>query len=161
MCFSSCKNRKLEVKLWWVGVRERKKRAFFVPFILCEGKFFKICVLSQCILYWIHFQKIHTFTYQKIIIHTLLLLVFKIVESLQCILNKFALLKSWIRTRSWIFHISPQERGSARFLEKRKFFSSFHFGYCSFKHCVDFAALVAFNIRNSVWFSSRHLPAQS
>ena len=45
-------------------------------------------------MYWIHFIKytlnilnIHTFTYQKTSLHTLLLLVFKIVESLQCILN--------------------------------------------------------------------------
>ena len=29
----------------------------------------------------------YTFAYQKILFHTLLLLVFKIVESLQCILN--------------------------------------------------------------------------
>ena len=27
--------------------------------------FFKVCVLSQCIVYWIHFQNIHTFTYQE------------------------------------------------------------------------------------------------
>ena len=35
-----------------------------------------------------HFQNIHTFTYQTTLLHTLLLLVFKIVESLQCILKK-------------------------------------------------------------------------
>ena len=29
----------------------KKKRAFFVQFILSEGNFFKICVLSQCIVY--------------------------------------------------------------------------------------------------------------
>ena len=82
LCWSSCKNRKLEIKLWWVGACERKRRAFFVPVILSEGSFFKICVLSQCIVYWIHFQNINTFRYQKT-----LLLVSKIVESLQCILN--------------------------------------------------------------------------
>ena len=87
LCFSSYKNSKLKVKLWWVGARERKKRAFFVPFILSEGNFFNICVLSQCIVYWIHFQNIHTFTYQKTSLHTLLLLDFEIVESLQFILN--------------------------------------------------------------------------
>ena len=38
--FSSYKNRKLKVKLWWVGARERKKRAFFVRFILSKGIFF-------------------------------------------------------------------------------------------------------------------------
>ena len=87
LCFSSYKNRKLKVKLWWVGARKRKKRAFFVPFILSEGNFFNICVLSQCIVYWIHFQNIHTFAYQKTLLHTLLLLVFKMLENLQCILN--------------------------------------------------------------------------
>ena len=54
LCFSSYKNHKLKVKLWWVGARTRKKRAFFVPFTLCEGIFFNICVLSQCVVYWIH-----------------------------------------------------------------------------------------------------------
>ena len=34
-----------------------------------------------------HFQNIHTFKYQKILPHTLLSLVFEIVESLQCILK--------------------------------------------------------------------------
>ena len=87
LCFSSYKNRKLKVKLWWLGARERKKRALFILFILSEGKLFKICILSQCIVYWIHFQNIHTFTNQKSWLHTLLLLVFKIVESLQCLHN--------------------------------------------------------------------------
>ena len=54
---SSYKNRKLKVKLQWVGARKRKKRAFFVPFILSERNFFNICVLSQCIVYWILIQK--------------------------------------------------------------------------------------------------------
>ena len=54
---SSYKNCKLKVKLQWVGARKRKKRAFFVPFILSERNFFNICVLSQCILYWILIQK--------------------------------------------------------------------------------------------------------
>ena len=35
-----------------------------------------------------HFENIHTFTYQKTLLHTLLLLVFKIVENLQYILNE-------------------------------------------------------------------------
>ena len=34
-----------------------------------------------------YFQNIHTFTYQKTLLQTLLLFVFKIVESLQCIVN--------------------------------------------------------------------------
>ena len=69
----SYKNCKLKVKLWWIGALKRKKRTFFVTFILSEVNFvfydflfFKICVLCQCIVYWIHLQNIHTFTYQKI-----------------------------------------------------------------------------------------------
>ena len=46
LCFSSYNNRNLKVKLWWVRARERKKRAFFAPFILSKGKFFKICFIS-------------------------------------------------------------------------------------------------------------------
>ena len=89
LCFRSCKNRKLKVKLLWAGARERKKRAFFVSFTLSEGNFLNICVLSQCTVYWMHFHNInvHTFTYQKNITSYTFLLVYKIVESLQCILN--------------------------------------------------------------------------
>ena len=85
LCFSSYKSREWTVKLWWVAARERQKRAFFLTFILSEGHFFNICVLFQCIVYWLNFQNIHTFTYQKTILHTLFLLVFKTVESLRCI----------------------------------------------------------------------------
>ena len=71
-------------------IRKDKTRAFSVPFILSKGKSCvilskgKICVLSQCIVYWIHFQNMHTFTYQKTLLHTLLLLVCKIVSRLVC-----------------------------------------------------------------------------
>ena len=82
LCFSSNKNRKLKVKLWWVGARERKKKTFFVPLILSEGYFFNVFISSQCIVYWINFQNIHTFKYKKILLYTLLLLVFKVVKSL-------------------------------------------------------------------------------
>ena len=85
--FSSYKNRKSKVKLWWNGARERKKRAFSVPLILSEGKFFNICVLSQCIVYWIPFQNIQSFTYQKNVTSYTFLPAFKIVKSLQCIIN--------------------------------------------------------------------------
>ena len=63
LCFSSYKNRNLKVKVWWVGARERKKRVFFVPFILSEGNFFKTCVLLQCIVYWIHLQNKNNFLF--------------------------------------------------------------------------------------------------
>ena len=86
LCFDSYKNRKLKVKLWWVGARE-KKRAFFVYFVWREF-FFNICDLSHCTVYWIHFQNIYTFTYKKTLLHALLLLVFKIFQSLHCILKQ-------------------------------------------------------------------------
>ena len=60
--FSSYKNHILKVKLWWAGAR--KKRPFFVLLILHEGNFLRF-VLSQCILYRIHFQNMHTFLVSK------------------------------------------------------------------------------------------------
>ena len=50
--------------MWWVEVH-KKESVFFVTLILSEGNFFNICILSQCIVYWINFQKIHILTYQK------------------------------------------------------------------------------------------------
>ena len=49
--------------------------------------FFNVSALSRCIVYRINFQNICTFPYQKRLLHTILLLVFKIVESFQCILK--------------------------------------------------------------------------
>ena len=84
LCFGSYKNCELKVKLWWVGAHKRIKRAFlfFVTFILSEGNLFNICFFSQCIVYWINFQNMYTFAYQKALPHTLLLVVFKIIKSL-------------------------------------------------------------------------------
>ena len=65
----------------------KKKRSVNVPSVCPKGIFFNICVLSQCIAYWIHFQNTNTVTYQKTLLHTLLLFVFIIAESLQCILK--------------------------------------------------------------------------
>ena len=71
LCFSSDKNHKLKVKLWLVGARERKKRAFFVPFILSEGFFFyHLCFLSMNSISNT-IQNIHRFTYKKTLLHTL------------------------------------------------------------------------------------------
>ena len=50
-----------------------KKRVHFLYSLFCPNEiFFNICVLSQCIVYWIHFQNIHSFTYQKTSFYTLL-----------------------------------------------------------------------------------------
>ena len=51
--------------------RSRKKKEAFFAFILSQVNCFKISVLSQCIVYWIHFQNIHTFTCQITLLHTL------------------------------------------------------------------------------------------
>ena len=81
------RNQKWKIQKW------KKKRGHFLYCLFCpKDFFFNICVLSQFIVYWVHFQNIHTFTYQKILLHTLFLLVFEIVESLQCIL----LSKLWL-----------------------------------------------------------------
>ena len=60
-------------------------------------QFFKICLLSQFIVYWIHFQNIHTFTYQKILLHTLLLLVSKIdeISRFGSFLGRLSQMKFW------------------------------------------------------------------
>ena len=88
LCFSSYNNRQLQLKLF-----AKEKRGPSLYHLFCPKElFFYICVsfflfISQCMVYWILFQNVHTFTYQKILLHTPLLLVFKFVKSLQCILN--------------------------------------------------------------------------
>ena len=77
LCYRSYKNRKLRVKLRWVGARKRKKTVFFVPFILSEGNFFNIYILCQHIVYWIHFQNIYIFKYQRALLHTFFCLFLK------------------------------------------------------------------------------------
>ena len=50
-------------------------------------------------LYFINFKNIYTFTYQKTLLHTLLLLDFKIIESLQCILK-------WINFYAYLYQLT-------------------------------------------------------
>ena len=42
---------------------KEKKKAFFCTVYFFRRNFFNICVSSQCIVYWIHFQNIHIFRY--------------------------------------------------------------------------------------------------
>ena len=42
-----------------------KNQGIFGTVYFVRNTFLNICVLSQCIVYRIHFQNIHTFTYQK------------------------------------------------------------------------------------------------
>ena len=47
-----------------------KIRGHFLYRLFCPKEIcVNICVLSQCIAYWIHFQNIHIFTYQKVLFH--------------------------------------------------------------------------------------------
>ena len=54
----------------------RIKQGTFFTVYLSEGNYFKICDLSQCVVYWIQFPNLHTFTYKKTLlrIHFWLLL---------------------------------------------------------------------------------------
>ena len=46
------------------GAKEKRRHFLYCSFCP-KGVFSEICVLSLCIVYWIHVQNIHTFTYQK------------------------------------------------------------------------------------------------
>ena len=48
---------------------QNKKRINFLH-LFYQRNFFKICGLSECIEYWISFQNIHAFTYQKALLNT-------------------------------------------------------------------------------------------
>ena len=79
--FSSCKNRQLKVKLWWVGVGKRKKSLCFAPFLLSEE------ILFKCIVYWRHVQNIHAFTHPQILLDTLFYLFLKSSKAFSVSLN--------------------------------------------------------------------------
>ena len=66
----------------------KKKEGIFYTVSFVRKNFFNICILFQCVVYRIHSQNIHTFYIIKNITSYAFLLVFKFVESLQCILNK-------------------------------------------------------------------------
>ena len=66
---------------------QKKKRAFFVPFILSEGIFFqRLCFISMYNVLNTLSEYIYFYISKNITSYTFLL-VFKIVESLQCILK--------------------------------------------------------------------------
>ena len=55
----------------------KKEDIFFVQFILSEGNFFNISVLSQCVCSALNtIPECATFTYQKILVHTLFIACF-------------------------------------------------------------------------------------
>ena len=67
----------------------KKKEVIFCTVYSAQRKFFNICVLSQCIAYWIHCQNIHVFTYQKVLFHRFFAKVFSVF------LNKGLLWPLW------------------------------------------------------------------
>ena len=79
MCFSSYNSCELKVKLGWVGPGERKKSAFLKRLFYLSVEWLN--KLSECIYFYIS-------NFKKMLLQTLLLLVFKIVEILQCILHE-------------------------------------------------------------------------
>ena len=88
-CFSSYKSRrKLKEKLSCVEAYERKKEGIFCTVYFVRRKFCNICVSSHCIVYWIKFQNIHSFTYQETLIHTLFCLFLKSSKIFSVSLNK-------------------------------------------------------------------------
>ena len=67
-----------------------KRECFFTVYFVCREFFENLHFISMySVLNTL--QNIHTFTYQKTLLHTFLLLVSKIVKRLQCILNFFFL----------------------------------------------------------------------
>ena len=62
---------------------------YFTVDILTFEKNGTFLFLSQCVGYWINFQDIYSFTYQKTFFRTLFFFVFKIVKSLQSIVQIF------------------------------------------------------------------------
>ena len=88
LCFSWYKNRQLKKNCDEMELA-KEKRGHFLYCLFCPKEIFFefVSTLFVCKVYWIHFQNIHTFAYQKTLLHALLLLVFKIAESLQCILK--------------------------------------------------------------------------
>ena len=79
---------KSETVMSWSS--RKKKEGIFCTANLVSRDFFNIFVLSQCIVYWIHFQNRHTFIYKKILLHTPFCLFLKLSNafSVSLILNK-------------------------------------------------------------------------
>ena len=71
---------KSETVVSWSS-RKKNKNIFCTVYFARRNFFFNICVSSPCIVYWINFQNIHTFEYQKAFLHTLFCLFLKSLEA--------------------------------------------------------------------------------
>ena len=74
-----------------VSWSSRKKKEWIFCNVCLVWKIFFICILSQCIVYWIKFQNIYMFTYQQTLLLIHFWFIFKIVESIHYILSKLFL----------------------------------------------------------------------
>ena len=122
-------------------------------FILFQGHFFNICFLFQCIVYSINFQNIYTFAYQKAFLCKLLLLVFKIVESLKCI---FKLVK--FRNIHYLVQvISSYVNFLSLFV---RFLRNFFLHYCLVKQSHFFVNWFCYLHRNMLFFGWQKFAAR-
>ena len=86
LCFSTYKNRKLKVKLWWFGARKRKK-GHILYYLLCPKEFFRhfLFYLNVCCIEYTFRIYILLHIKKRYLKH--IFLVLKIVKSPQCILK--------------------------------------------------------------------------
>ena len=63
---------------------KEKRRTFLYRLFYRKGSLLRLIFISQCIVYWIHFQNIHPVTYQETLLHIL----FKIVKTFSVSLSK-------------------------------------------------------------------------
>ena len=106
----------IKSKMWSVRACERKIRVFYLYHLFCQKQFFLTFVLSQCIVYWIHFRNIHTFTYQKPLLQTLFCWFLKSFTAFGVFLKTLVANKSAkISAISWIIVIGILDFSEALF----------------------------------------------
>ena len=67
----------------------RKEESIFCIVYFVRKKFFKICVLSHCVVYWMDSPNTDTFTYQKALLHRLFWLFLKSLKTFNVSLSLF------------------------------------------------------------------------
>ena len=87
------------------GACERKKEVIFCTF-LSKGSF---CILSQCLVCWIQFYNIHTFTYQESITSNTFLLVFELSKAFSVSLT-FKVIKKLSMNKHVVFYVTISEK---------------------------------------------------
>ena len=71
-------------------LKEKRGHSCTICFVYCLYTVYY--VLYQCIVYWIHFQNIHTFIYQKSLLLTLFKLLWKLLKAISVSLRTNILL---------------------------------------------------------------------